>query len=159
MKKLFLGLILIIIFITTSIAQSYETQFSKPLGKVLREIETRFNVILKYDADTTGKVVTYADFRIRPYSVEESLTNILTLFDLKFVRQDEKTYKVKVYEYPRRTAEDGKKMLTYLNTLYKDSTEWNLRKAALRKEVREHLQIDSILKKRVNSTPVLSKNP
>jgi hypothetical protein len=157
MTKLFLGLILIITFITTSVAQSYETQFSKPLGKVLHEIETRFKVTLKCDADTAGKVVTYADFRIRPYSVEESLTNILSLFDLKFVKQDEKTYKVKVYEYPRRTAEDGKKMLTYLNTLYKDSTEWNLRKAALRKEVREHLQIDSILKKRVNSKPVLSK--
>jgi hypothetical protein len=157
MNKLFLGLILIITSITIGVAQSYETQFSKPLGKVIHEIETRFNVILKCDADTTEKVVTYADFRIRPYSVEESLTNILSLFDLKFVRQDEKTYKIKVYEYPRRTAEDGKKMLTYLNTLYKDSTEWNLRKAALRKEVREHLQIDSILKKRVNSKPVLSK--
>ncbi|MFZ4726730.1 MAG: hypothetical protein ACOYMD_14950, partial [Paludibacter sp.] len=85
------------------LAQSYETQFSKPLGTVLQEIGTRFKVKLKYDVDTTGKIVTFADFRIRPYSVEESLTNVLSLFDYKFAKQDEKTYKIKVYEYPRRT--------------------------------------------------------
>ena len=138
-------------------SQSYETQFSKPLGQVLQEISTRFNVKIKYDADTTGKVVTFADFRIRPYSVEESLTNVLGLFDYKFAKQDEKTYKIKAYEYPRRTTEDGTKMLTYLNTLYKDSTTWNLRRAALKKEVRERLQIDSALAKCVNSKPILSK--
>ncbi len=138
-------------------AQSYETQFSKPLGQILQEIGTRFNVKLKYDADTTGKVVTFADFRIRPYSVEESLTNVLSLFDYKFAKQDEKTYKIKAYEYPRRTPEDGKKMLAYLNTLYKDSTAWNTRRAALRREVREKLQIDSALAKRIQSKPILSK--
>ncbi|HRZ97395.1 MAG TPA: hypothetical protein P5084_07545, partial [Paludibacter sp.] len=138
-------------------SQSYETQFSKPLGQVLKELGTRFNVKLKYDADTTGKVVTFADFRIRPYSVEESLTNVLSLFDYKFAKQDEKTYKIKTYEYPRRTPEDGKKMLAYLNTLYKDSAAWNTRRAALKKEVREKLQIDSALAKRVQSKPILSK--
>ena len=154
--------ILLLAFVFTSlcaIAQkpSYETQFSKPLGKVLQGISDRFNVKLKYDVDTTGKVVPYADFRIRPYSLEESLTNVLSLFDYKFVKQDEKTYKIKVYEYPRRTPEDGKKMLAYLNTLYNDSATWNARKACLRNEVREKLQIDSLLKKRVNSKPILSE--
>jgi hypothetical protein len=114
-------------------------------------------VKLKYDVDTVGKVVPYADFRIRPYSVEESLTNILALFDYKFAKQDEKTYKIKNYEYPRRTPEDGKKFLTYLNTLYKDQTQWETRKTCLQKEVREKLGIDSILLKRVKSKPILSK--
>lgn len=156
MKKILLSsLIMCSLGITR--AQSYETQFAKPLGTVLQEISTRFNVTLKYDADTTGKVVPFADFRIRPYSVEESLTNVLSLFDYKFAKQDEKTYKIKVYEYPRRTPEDGKKMLAYLNSLYKDSAEWNVRKACLIKEVREKLQIDPILKKRVSSKPILSK--
>lgn len=145
------------LFYLQGFAQSYETQFSKPLGQVLKEISTRFNVKLKYDADTTGKVVPFADFRIRPYSVEESLTNVLSLFDLKFAKQDEKTYKIKAYEYPRRTPEDGAKMLAYLNTLYKDSTEWNVRQATLKKEVREKLQIDSALAQCVHSKPILSK--
>jgi len=135
----------------------FENQFSRPLGQVLQEISTRFNVKLKYDVDTAGKVVNFADFRIRPYSIEESLTNVLSLFDFKFVKQDDTTYKIKSYEYPRRTPEDGKKMLTYLNSLYKDSAEWNTRKACLKKEVREKLQIDPVLAKRVNSKPILSK--
>lgn len=157
MKNLFSFVFIFTTFVANAQTPSYETQFSKPLGQVLQEISARFNVKLKYEADTTGRVVQYADFRIRPYSLEESLTNVLPLFDYKFVKQDEKTYKIKVYEYPRRVPEDGKKMLAYLNTLYRDSVEWNARRACLRKEVREKLQIDSILIKRVNSKPILSE--
>ena len=156
MKKLFIA-ILISLFAVNTYSQTFENKFSKPLSQVLQEISTRFNVKLKYDIDTTEKVVTYADFRIRPYSVEESLTNVLSLFDYKFVKQDSKTFKIKAYEYPRRTPEDGKKMLAYLNTLYKDSTEWNVRKTCLYKEVREKLQLDELLGKRVVAKPVLSK--
>jgi len=156
MKKLFIA-ILISLFAVNTYSQTFENKFTKPLSQVLQEISTRFNVKLKYDIDTTGKVVTYADFRIRPYSVEESLTNVLSLFDYKFAKQDSKTFKIKAYEYPRRTPEDGKKMLAYLNTLYKDSTEWNARKTCLYKEVREKLQLDELLGKRVVSKPILSK--
>jgi len=156
-KIVILMIVLFQLLQSNGFAQSYETQFSKPLGTVLQEIGTRFNIKLKYDADTTGKIVTFADFRIRPYSVEESLSNVLSLFDYKFAKQDEKTYKIKAYEYPRRTPEDGAKLLAYLNTLYKDSSEWNVRRATLRREVREKLKIDSALAKRVNSTPILSK--
>ena len=157
MKKLILSLIIIGCGLSASYAQTYETQFAKPLGQVLREIGTRFNVKLKYDADTTGKVVPFADFRIRPYSVEESLTIVLSLFDYKFAKQDEKTYKIKAYEYPRRVPEDGKKLLTYLNGLYPDSAAWSVRRVALIKEFRQLLQIDSVLAKRVHSKPILSK--
>ncbi|HEY5509156.1 MAG TPA: DUF3826 domain-containing protein, partial [Paludibacter sp.] len=156
MKKTVL-FILFICFLVNANAQSYETQFAKPLGTVLQEIGARFNVKLKYDADTTGKVVPFADFRIRPYSVEESLTNVLSLFDYKFAKQDEKTYKIKAYEYPRRVPEDGKKLLAYLNSLYPDSAAWSTRRVALKKEFRQLLQIDSVLTKRVHSKPILSK--
>lgn len=138
-------------------AQSYETQFSKPLGQVLSEIASRFQVKLKYDVDTVGKIVPFADFRIRPYSVEESLTNVLSLFDFKYAKQDEKTYKIKPFEYPRRTPEDGRKLLAYLNTLYSDSSSWNTRRTLLKKEVRELLKIDPALAKRVAAKPILSK--
>ena len=105
-------------------AQTYETQFAKPLGTVLNEVATRFNVRLKYDVDTTGLVLPYADFRIRPYSVEESLTNILAPFDYKFVKQNNTTYKIKPYEYHRRTDADGAKMLAYLSSLYNNADEF-----------------------------------
>ena len=157
MKKVLITAVIFATLLANAQTSIYENQFARPLGQVLRDISARFDVKLKYDADTTGKVVPFADFRIRPYSVEESLTNVLSLFDYKFAKQDEKTYKIKGYEYPRRTPEDGKKMLAYLNTLYKDSAEWNTRKACLKKEVREKLQIDSVLKKRMNAKPLLSK--
>ena len=157
MKKQIIILALILFCRVAVHAQTFETQFSKPLNQVLSEIANRFQVKIKYDADTTGKVVPYADFRIRPYSVEESLTNVLSLFDYKFAKQDEKTYKIKVFEYPRRTPDDGTKLLAYLSTLYKDTTDWNPRKATLKKEVRELLQIDPALAKRVQAKPILSK--
>ena len=155
MKKL-LSIIFISISVTT-FSQSYESQFSKPLSQVLNEISTRFNVKLKLDVDTVGKIVPYADFRVRPYSVEETLTNVLSVFDYKFVKQDDKTYKIKKYEYMRRTPDDGAKMLSYLNGLYKNKEEWEARKVCLKKEVREKLQIDPILAQRVHSQPILSK--
>lgn len=156
MKKIFSVAFLLASLISKAQFSCYETQFAKPLGKVLQEIGTRFDINLKFDVDTARRVVTFADFRVRPYSLEESLTNVLSLFDYKFVKQDDKTYRIKAYEYPRRTPEDGRKMLAYLNTLYSDSAVWNARKACLKKEFREKLQIDSVLKKRVNVQPILS---
>jgi hypothetical protein len=54
----------------SSFAQSYETQFAKPLGQVLQEISTRFNVKLKYEADTTGRILPFA---INPDGSEMSI--------------------------------------------------------------------------------------
>ena len=136
---------------------NYENQFRRPLGEVLTEISERFRVKLKYDIDTTGLVLPYADSRIRPYSVEESLANVLMPFDFKFVKQNEKTYKLKRYEYPRRTEADGRKMVAWLNSLYSDKDSWEARRDSIRQEVRELLTIDDALAKRVEARPVFSK--
>lgn len=136
---------------------TYENQFRRPLGEVLTEIGERFHVRLKYDIDTTGLVLPYADSRIRPYSVEESLNNVLKPFDFKFVKQNETTYKLKRYEYPRRTEDDGRKMIAWLTSLYSDKASWELRRDSLRKEVRELLAIDDALARRVDAKPVFSK--
>ena len=136
---------------------TFEGQFTRPLGEVLQEISTRFNVRLAYDIDTVGKKVPYADFRIRPYSVEESLTNVLSMFDYKYVKQNNTLYKLKRYEYPRRTDADGEKLLNYLGTLYNDRDGFEKRKAVLKKEVRERLQIDKYLAMRTGNAPILSK--
>lgn len=137
--------------------QTYETAFARPLNEVLADIQQRFGIRLKYDIDTVGKVLPYADFRIRPYSVEESLTNVLSPFDYKFVKQGGNLYKLKAYEYPRRTDADGEKMLAYLNSLYADKEALELRADSLRKEVRRRLGIDALLAQCVKSKPVLSK--
>ncbi len=107
-------------------AQTYETRFARPLSDVLNDVAARFQVRLKYDIDTVGrKVLPYADFRIRPYSLEETLTNVLYPFDYKFVKQSDNVYKLKPYEYARRTDADGEKMLAYLSSLYTDKISGN----------------------------------
>ncbi len=137
--------------------QTSDHQYRRSLSDVLNQIEERFGVTLKYDIDTVNKPVFYADFRIRPYSVEESLTNVLAPFDYKFVKQSEGIYKLKSYEYPRRTEEDGEKMIAYLNSLYSDKASWEARKECLRKEVREKLGIDEPLEHVTGNKPILSK--
>ena len=135
---------------------TFENQFRRPLGEVLNEISERFHVRLKYDIDTTGLVLPYADSRIRPYSVEESLTNVLVPFDFKFVKQNDTTYKLKKYEYPRRTEADGRKLVAWLTSLYSDKDSWELRRDSVKRQVRELLTIDDALAQRVGAKPVFS---
>ena len=139
-------------------AQTYETRFARPLSDVLNDVAARFQVRLKYDIDTVGRILPYADFRIRPYSLEETLTNVLSPFDYKFVKQSDTVYKLKPYEYARRTDVDGEKMLSYLSGLYTDKDQWEQRREILRKEVRQRLGLDDMLKGTVkDAKPILSK--
>ena len=157
MKRILFTMLLAASLSAEAQTQTYETEFARPLNEVLTDIQNRFGVRLKYDIDTVGKVLPYADFRIRPYSVEESLTNVLAPFDYKFVKQKGNMYKLKAYEYPRRTDADGEKMLAYLNTLYTDRQSFQLRADSLKKEVRQRLGIDTLLAQCVKSKPILSK--
>ncbi len=141
-----------------AVAQNtFENHYTRPLGEVLDDISKRFNVRLKYDIDTVGRMLPYADTRIRPYSIEETLTNVLSPFDYKFVKQNETTYKLKRYEPARRTDDDGEKMLAWLGSLYSDKESWEARRDSLRQEVRERLSIDDALAKRVGAKPVYTK--
>lgn len=143
MKRLILPALLF--FGMTAGAQTYETKFTRPLSDVLGDVSKRFGVKLKYNVDTTGLKLAFADFRVRPYSLEETLNNILAPFDFKAVKQNDKLYKIKPYEYPRRQAEDGMKLVPYLSSLYADKAAWEARKDTLRKEVRARLGIDKLL--------------
>lgn len=141
-----------------AVAQNtFDNQYRHPLGEVLDEISKRFNVKIKYNVDTTGLVLPYADTRIRPYSVEETFVNVLSPFDMKAQKQSEKSFKIKYYEPARRTDADGEKMLAYLSSLYSDKSSWEARRDSLRREVRERLTIDDALAKRVGAKPVFSK--
>ena len=143
MRKLILPALLLVGI--TAGAQRYEDKFTRPLGDVLNDVSKRFNVKLKYNVDTTGLKLAYADFRIRPYSIEETLNNILAPFDFKPVKQNDRYYKIKPYEYPRRQAEDGVKLINWLSSLYTDRSSWEARKDSLRSEVRQLLGIDQLL--------------
>ena len=138
-------------------AQTFENKFTRPLNDVLNDVSARFGIRLKYNVDTTGLKLAYADFRVRPYSLEETLNNILSPFDFKAVKQNDKLYKIKPYEYPRRQPEDGQKMISWLTSLYSNKTEWEARRDTLRKEVRERLGIDKLLPLCSKEKPEYSK--
>ena len=138
-------------------SQCFEDKYTRPLGDVLNDVAKRFKVKLKYNVDTTGLKLSYADFRIRPYSIEETLNNILSPFDFKPVKQNDKYYKIKPYEYPRRQPEDGKKLMAYLSTLYHDKASWGARRHLLKHEVRQRLGIDPLLAQCSTEAPTYSK--
>ena len=155
MRKLILPALLLVGI--TAGAQRYEDKFTRPLGDVLNDVSKRFNVKLKYNVDTTGLKLAYADFRIRPYSIEETLNNILAPFDFKPVKQNDRYYKIKPYEYPRRQAEDGVKLINWLSSLYNDRSSWEARKDSLRREVRQLLGIDQLLPPCAQEAPRYTK--
>lgn len=140
-------------------AQTYETQFRRSVSDVMRDVAERFEVRFKYDAnvDTVGVTLPYADFRIRPYSIEQTLDNICKYFDWNWWKQSGNLYKIKRYEYPRRHEDEGRQMLEYLSAKYSNVQEWELRRSVLIKEVRERLQIDAFLDSCVkDAKPILS---
>ncbi len=134
-------------------AQTFEDKYSRTLNEALSNVEKRFGIRLKYEVDTVGLVLPYADFRVRPYSIEETLANMLAPFDMKATFQDGNLYKIKYYEYPRRVASDGEKFVPYLTSLYDDKASWEARRDTLKKEVRQRLNIDSLLENCSNEEP------
>lgn len=138
-------------------AQTYETKYARPLGDVLNDVAKRFNIRLKYNVDTTGLKLNYADFRIRPYSLDETLDNILKPFDFYALKQNGNLYKIKPYEYPRRQAADGEKLIPYLASQYSDKAQWEARRDTLRLQVRQLLGIDPLLKACSKEKPLVSK--
>lgn len=136
---------------------TFENHYTRPLNDVMADVAKRFGVRFKYNVDTAGLKLPYADFRVRPYSIDETLDNICSYFDFKPVKQSGNLWKIKPYEYPRRQAEDGKKLISYLSSLYADKQQWETRKDTLRREVRERLEIDPLLKACSNDKPLYGK--
>lgn len=140
-----------------SAQNNYAGQYTRSLHDIMEDVSTRFHVRFKYNVDTVGKRLPYADYRVRPYSIEETLTNICKYFDFNWWKQSDNLYKIKPYEYPRRHTNDGSKMLAYLNTLYSDKVQFENRKDSVRKEVRQLLGIDAYKDSLVHKKPILGK--
>ncbi len=138
-------------------ANTYEGHFTRSLHDVMDDVAKRWGVKFKYNVDTVGRQLPYADFRIRPYSLEETLTAICRYFDFNWWKQSGNLYKIKPYEYPRRHTEEGEKMLTYLSSLYSDKAQFEVRRDSVRREVREILGIDCYKDSLVHAKPVLGK--
>lgn len=136
-------------------AQTADDSYARPLKDVLTDIELQFNIKIKYDQKMIdGKMLNYADWRVKPWSAEESLYAILAPFDYTFV-MDNGRYKIKAFEYPRTNVAQGEKFLTYLESLYNDKSSREKRKAELIPCFREALRL-SPLPEKPNSKIILT---
>ena len=146
MRKLIVAVLLTASSVS-SMAQTFETRYERPVHDLMDDVATRFGVKFKFDAnvDTAGKRLPYADFRVRPYSLEMTLDNICKFFDWNWWKQSGNLYKIKLYEYPRRHEQEGKMMLDYLSSLYGNKAQWEARRDTLRREVRQRLELDKFL--------------
>ena len=141
--------LLLMVVACTSVlnAQTFETRYERSVSDLMQDVGKRFGVKFKFDSnvDTVGKRLPYADFRVRPYSLEMTLDNICKYYDWNWWKQNGNTYKIKLYEYPRRHEAEGMMMLDWLSTLYNNKEEWEARRDTLRKEVRQRLELDAFL--------------
>ena len=137
--------------------------FVRSLKEVLDETEARFDVRIdcrSFSADTC--LLAYADFRVRPYSLEETLDNLLRPLDLKWERGGN-TIRIRPYEYHRRTSADGRKLLDWLSAKYENTAMWEARAAELRTDARCILNLEPFLQAavadpKVKMGPVESHN-
>lgn len=157
MRQVLMTLVAACVSLSMSAQTDYKGHFTRSLHDVMADVGRRWGVKFKYNVDTVGKRLSYADFRIRPYSLEETLDNICKYFDFNWWKQNDRLYKIKPYEYSRRHAEEGEKMLAYLQTLYTDKTQFEARRDSVRMEVRSLLQIDTYMDSLVHKKTVLGK--
>ena len=145
MKKILL--LLCAILPAVAGAQTFETRYERSVHDLMKDVGQRFGVKFKFDSnvDTVGKRLPYADFRVRPYSLEMTLDNICKYYDWNWWKQNGNLYKIKLYEYPRRHEQEGKMMLDWLSSLYSNKEQWEARRDTLRKEVRQRLELDAFL--------------
>lgn len=118
----------------------------RPLSQLLPILEERFGARItckRFDPDTVR--ITCALFRLRPYSLDESLDNLLRTTDLVWRRGEDDAgprITIQPYEYYRRTPADGERLLAWLSSLYDDRASWERRRERLLAEAREALALE-----------------
>ncbi len=157
-NRLYFFLFLIVgncFFNPISAQENSDNLYQKPLKQVLKDVENKFGVTIKFtDSMVQNKVVNYADWRFRS-TADETLANVLAPLDMKVNKEGDKRYKLKYYEYYRWTVDDGKEKLDSLATKYNDAKTWETRKNDLRQCMLQALQL-SPLPARPASKPILS---
>jgi dienelactone hydrolase len=124
--------------------QNSDNQYRKPLEQVLKEVELRYNVKIKYTAaQVKDKWLNYAFWRFRA-NVDETLSNLLAPIDMKVNKEKAGLYKLKEYEYHRWDVKEGWAFLDSLSAKYTDQASWEKRKNAIRPELFKALLLDPL---------------
>ncbi|MCM5530456.1 S9 family peptidase [Parasegetibacter sp. NRK P23] len=154
MKNWLVSLMMVMAW-TTGGAQHSDNQYRLPLKEVLQRVEKRFGITLRYTEDmVAGRELTYGMWRLRP-DLETSLEHILAPFDLTATKAGNTTYRIKSYEYHRKTPEEGKEEVAYLASLYNNRAEWETRREELKTCMWKAIRLDK-MPERPQSAPIVS---
>ncbi len=159
MKHIKITIILMVFAFNSLMAQTInsDNKFQRPLTDVLADIEKQFDVKLRISGKSVDSLVlNYANWRIRPWDINETLNNVLAPFDLVALPDGEKKYKIEGFRYHLRSIDEAKEMFNYLSNLYEDKIAWEERRAQLITELREAISLD-VAPKAPNSKPILTK--
>lgn len=131
-------------YVKTQAQDNSDGQYREPLKNVLEEVQSRYGVTIKYsDSLVKNKFVNYARWRFRG-NVDTTLDNVLKPLDMDVNKTGDKTYKLKNYEYWRRSYEEGVETLDRLASLYHNKEEWEARKAELKPCIYSALQLSPL---------------
>lgn len=148
-------LLLMLVWVAPISAQTKEDKFQQPLKEVLEEIQKKYQVTIKYNADQVeGKLVNYAFWRFRP-DIDLTLQNVLAPLDMKVNKEGQGKYKLKDFEYHRWKEEEGWDFLAHLASKYTNRTSWEARRDSLQPALRKALKLVP-LPKVGNTKPILT---
>lgn len=138
--------------------QTSDDAFRRPLKAVLEDIEKEFSITFKYSENLVqNKWLNYAGWRIKRNDLPKTLDNILLPFDLSYSKESERVFKIKKFDYTRRSIEEGQEHLDYLSGLYHDQVSWEARQNELRQCILEALDLHPLPEKPASKPIVSSK--
>ena len=124
-------------------AQTFSEMYDQPLGEVLNDIQKKYHVTIRYSNNMVkDKVVTFAIWRMNFFDVEETLSNILYPFDLRFRKEGEKTYRIVPFVHWMKTEAEGAAHLKALLDLYPTLQQWETRKESVRNHILQQAGLD-----------------
>lgn len=144
----------------TVVKPCLENGFSRPMRDVIEDVAEMFGTEIHYarSAVPEDMMLRAADFKIFPWSIEETLDNIVSDTPLSWRKREEGDYSVFTSEtsitHTRLSPERGKELLDYLSSRYESLEEWEARKDTLRSEFRKALGL-SVLPDVPRGTPIV----
>lgn len=157
MKKFSYLIICLLLSSPMLFAQNSDDEYKEPLIDVLHQIETYFNVKIKFTPDQVkDRWVKYAQWRFRE-TLEETFNNVLTPLDLKVNQEKETVYKLKSYEYFRWNVKEGWAKLDKLASAVPDKESWENRRSLLQPQLFKALEL-SPLPPTPGSKPMISNH-
>lgn len=126
---------------------AYVNDYSRPLKEVLADVSKQFGVEIHTNIVPDSLMVSFADYRIRPWDLEQTLEALLWPFG--YIAQwnsgyGTPSYSVSKFTHARRSPSEGKAILDYLGAKYNDQASWEERKAILRSDMRHYSGLDKM---------------